>query len=291
MSALATPDRLADLRRAVAVLEGRLPTGMAPSARGDDPTGDLALPLGLAALDGRLGPAGGLAFGALHEIVSDDGRDAAAVAGFASALLVRLLDRRDGRLVWISTAEARRESGALHAPGLRLFGLDPGRLVEVTAERPEEALWAFEEALGCRGTAAVVAEIPGRPAALDLTATRRLALRAAPLGTRADGGFGLLLRVGGPAQTTAAATRWRVSAAPSRPFDGFSDGLGRPAFRLDLEKNRDGRLGRFDLEWDPHARRFGALPSHSGRVAAEPSDRPAAAANGRLLAFPGAGRA
>lgn len=286
MPALETTDRLADLRRAVAVLEGRRPLS------GPGETADLAaLPFGLPTLDRRLGPAGGLALGALHEIVCDGARDGAAASGFAGALLARLTTRRAGRLVWITTAEARRETGRLHAQGLRLFGLDPARLVEVAAERPEEALWAFEEALGCRGSAAVVAEIPGAPAVLDLTATRRLALRAAPTGD-GIGGFGLLLRVGGRAQTTAAATRWRVATAPSRPFPGFADGLGRPAFRLDLEKNRDGRLGRFDLEWDPHVRRFGSLPAHSGGASAPSFDRPTASADGgRLLAFPGSGHA
>jgi protein ImuA len=289
MPALAAADRLADLRRAVAALEGR-PSADA-FARGDPRPFEAALSFDIPALDARLGPAGGLAFGSLHEIVCDGTRDAAAVTGFASALLARLLARRDGRFVWITTAEARRETGPLHPPGLRLFGLDPARLVEVAAERPEEALWAFEEALASPGSAAVVAEIPGHPAVLDLTATRRLALRAAA-GESGPGGFGLLLRVGGRPQTTAAATRWRVSAVPSRPLAGFRDGLGRPAFRLDLEKNRDGRLGRFDLEWDPHARRFGSLPAHSGRLSAEPADRSAAPApGGRLLAFPSAGRA
>lgn len=289
MPALAASDRLADLRRTVAALEGRSVAevfdGGAPRAR------DASLAFGIPALDARLGPIGGLACGALHEIVCDDARDAAAVTGFTAALLARLLARRDGRLVWITTAEARRETGPLHAPGLRLFGLDPARLVAVAAERPEEALWAFEEALAAPGSVAVVAEIPGNPAVLDLTATRRLALRAAA-GENGPGGFGLLLRVGGRPQTTAAATRWRVSAAPSRALAGFHDGLGRPAFRLDLEKNRDGRLGRFDLEWDPHARRFGSLPAYSGRASAESSDRPAApAVGGHLLAFLRAGRA
>jgi len=289
MPALATPDRLVDLRRAVAALEGR--PAAAVFEAGASHGLDGAIAFGIPALDARLGPTGGLACGALHEIVCDGARDAAAVTGFTTALLARLFARRDGRLVWITTAEARRETGPLHAPGLRLFGLDPARLVAVAAERPEEALWAFEEALASPGAVAVVAEIPGNPAALDLTATRRLALRAAAAES-GPGGLGLLLRVGGRPQTTAAATRWRVSAAPSRPLAGFHDGLGRPAFRLDLEKNRDGRLGRFDLEWDPHARRFGSLPAHSGRASAESSDRPAAPAmGGRLLAFPRAGRA
>lgn len=277
-------ERLAGLRREIAALEGRPAASLRLEAEVVAQARDDVLPFGVEAVDRRLG-GGGLALGALHEIACDESREAGAVTGFAAALIARLLERRPGRVLWIVAAEARREVGRLDGPGLAALGLDPGRLVEVAAADAVEALWAFEEGLACRGTAAVVAEIPGRPAALDLTATRRLALRA---GSGGDGGraFGLLLRVGGPAQTTAAATRWRVGAARSRPLDGFAPGLGRPAFRLDLEKNRDGRLGTFDLEWSSHDRRLALLPSHPGSASAAASDRPAASAGeGRVLAF------
>lgn len=269
---------LAELRRAVAAIEGR------PTVGGGHVHGEPAIaPLvdfGLATIDRRLGPLGGLAAGSLHEIVCDESRAAGALAGFLAALLARLVERRKDRILWISTAEARRETGGLHAPGLAAFGLDPGRLVEIAVARPEEALWAAEEALACRGSAAVVVELPGNPRVLDLTATRRLALRAA------DGGaLGLLARVGGSAGTTAAVTRWRVGARASRPFGDFPEGLGRPAFRLTLEKNRDGRLGDFEIEWDPHDRRFALLPAHSGASSSPSADRSAATAGGRILPF------
>ncbi len=292
-------ERLAALKREIAAIEGR-PVALARPgafagaegrarmiaaaggaeascvASAVDLAGD-ALPFGVEAIDRRLG-AGGLTLGALHEIACDESREAGAVTGFSAALLARLLEHRAGRVLWISTAEARREAGRLDAPGLAALGLDPGRVGEVRVEGPTEALWAFGGGLACRGTAAVVAEIPGRPAALDLTATRRLALRAG--GGADEGGrvLGLLLRVAGPAQTTAAATRWRVSAARSRPLGGFAPGLGRPAFRLELEKNRDGRLGSFDVEWSSHDRRFEFLPAHPGAVPAATGDRPAASA-------------
>ncbi len=286
---IGTTGRLAALKQAVAAIEGRRVAFTRPGAEPSAGTAAIAadphpgLDFGLDLLDRRLGPGGGLAFGALHEIACDETRDVGALTGFATALIARLLDRRGGRVVWITTAEARREGGGPHAPGLAAFGLDPGRRIDVAVERPEEALWAFEEAVACPGTAAVVAEIPGRPAVLDLTATRRLALRAADDGGR---GFALLARASGPAQTTAAATRWRVAARSSRPIGGFVLGLGRPAFRLDLEKNREGRLGRFDIEWNPHDRRFLALPPDPGAVPAPAADRPpASAGGGRVLAF------
>jgi len=255
-------------------------------APGRAAAGAEVLGFGVEAIDRRLG-AGGLLLGALHEIACDESREAGAVTGLAAALLARLVERRAGRVLWIVAAEARREAGRLDGPGLAALGLDPGRLVEVAAPGTSEALWAFEEGLACRGTAAVVAEIPGRPAALDLTATRRLALRAGTGGGEGGGRpLALLLRVGGPAQTTAAATRWRVRAARSRALDGFAPGLGLPAFRLELEKNRDGRLGGFEVEWSCHDRCFALLPAHSGAVPADASDRPAApAGEGRVLAF------
>lgn len=273
-------ERLAGLQRQIAALEGRPASRLAGAAC----ESETVLSFGVEAVDRRLA-GGGLALGALHEIVCDESRAAGGVAGFAVALLARHFARRSGRVLWIVADEARRETGRLDGPGLAALGLDPGRLAEVAAADATEALWAFEEGLACRGTAAVIAEIPGRPAALDLTATRRLALRAA--GGAAGGRvLSLLLRVGAAAQTTAAATRWRVGAARSRPLDGFAPGLGRPAFHLDLEKNRDGRLGTFDLEWSSHDRCFAFLPAHPGAVPAAARDRPAApAGEGRILAF------
>jgi protein ImuA len=301
---------LAELRRAVAAIEGRptvwsdpgtgergtraamrttterhdaVPGGIAAAAPALAPLVDFGLP----GLDRRLGPLGGLAPGSLHEIVCDESRGAGALVGFLAALLARLAERRPGRILWIATGSARRETGGLHPPGLAAFGLDPNRLVEAVVGTPEDALWAAEEALTCRGTAAVVIEIPGNPRVLDLTATRRLALRAA-----AAGSLGLLARVAGAGGTTAAVTRWRVGGRASRPFADFPEGLGRPAFRLTLEKNRDGRLGDFEIEWDPHDRRFALLPAHSGAAAPSPADRPAAADGARILPFdrPGTGR-
>jgi protein ImuA len=292
---------LAELRRAVAAIEGRPMVWTDPGERGAraamretieradaGPRGDVAtepalaplVDFGLPSLDRRLGALGGLAAGTLHEIVCDESRGAGALAGFLAALLARLTARRPGRILWISTGAARRETGGLHPPGLAGFGLDPDRLVEAAVATPEDALWAAEEALACRGTAAVVIEIPGNPRVLDLTATRRLALRAA-----AAGSLGLLARVGGSGGTTAAVTRWRVGGRASRPFADFPEGLGRPAFRLTLEKNRDGRLGDFEIEWNPHDRRFALLPAHSGAAASSPADRPAAADGARVLPF------
>jgi protein ImuA len=217
---------------------------------------------------------GGLSLGALHEIRSAEIRGAGAAHGFAAAV-VALLACSDSRpVLWISEAGAAREAGTPYGPGLARFGLDPGRLLIVGVRKPGEALWVFEEGLRCTGLAAVVAEVWGNPAILDLTASRRLALRA-----RDSGVTGLLLRPGGAAESGAACTRFEVAPRPAKDAE-FSFSIGQPAWRLQLERNRLGPTGTFDLEWN-HAERVFA-PARAAALPVAPSaisaDRPARAA-------------
>lgn len=153
------------------------------------------LAFGLPALDDHLG--GGLPRGCLHEVAGavDDG----AALGFCVALLGRLAAERP--VLWC------QPDFDLYAPGLAAAGLDPARLIVVTARRPADRLWALEEGLRCPALAAVLGEVD----ALDLTAARRLQLAA-----ETGGVTGLVLRAGGPAATVnVAATRWRVTAVPA----------------------------------------------------------------------------
>ena len=152
----------------------------------------------------------------------------------------------------------------LYGPGLTAFGLPMERLLLLRVARPVDALWAMEEGLKSR---VLFAELTEDGAAADLTATRRLALAA-----RDGGGLGFLLRHRISPEASAAATRWDIAAAPSKP-DAFG-GLGRTAFTLSLVKNRRGSLGRWTLEWDHHERTFSPL---SLGLAETAPDRPARA--------------
>ena len=219
--------------------------------------------------------AGGLRRNALHEIRGDTTRDCSAATGFAAALLARLADDDDRPILWVVEEAAIREGGFPHGPGLGGFGLDTGRLVVVVTRRPGETLWVFEEGLRCAGLAAVLAELRGQPRELDLTASRRLALRA-----RDSGVMGLLLRQAGGAEPGAASTRWLVAPRPAATLDDYPAGIGRPAWRLTLERNRLGATGSFDLEWD-HDRRSFALAGPSLSLA-----RPALSADGPDLPRP-----
>ncbi len=228
------------------------------------------LPLAIPKLDAVLG--GGLRRAALHELRTDESRNAAAMTGFAVALLSRLAVDDARPLLWIVEQAVGMETGLPYGGGLRNFGLDPSRLIVVRVRRPIDALWVFEEGLRCSGVAAVIAEFAGNPRSLDLTASRRLALRAAESGVT-----GLLLRPSAHSEPGAASTRWRISPMPSGLDAEYPDGIGRPAWRLALERNRHGITGVFDVEWNHEQRSFapaGIAPAHPRPLAAIPVDRP-----------------
>jgi protein ImuA len=134
------------------------------------------LPFGVAAIDGAL-PGGGLALGAVHEIIGEGGpvHDAPPTAGFAAGILARL---GDGPMLWC----LRRAD--LYGPGLMAHGLDPSRLVLVTAARDDEILWAVEEGLRA-GPASGLAAVVGELGRLPMVAGRRLQLAAERSGVTA----------------------------------------------------------------------------------------------------------
>jgi protein ImuA len=196
------------------------------------------LPLGAPALDAAL-PGGGLARAGVHEILPErTAWDDGAAAGFACAVLGRLMAAAAGPVLWI----ARRCD--LYAPGLAAFGVDPDRLLIARAGDDAAVLWALEEALRCPALAGALGEV-GR---LDRTAARRLQLAA-----EAGGVFGLTLlrrRVAprGRSEPSAAGTRWRVGA---RAGGGASDGgPGRARWRLELLRCRGRPPADFEVEWD-----------------------------------------
>jgi protein ImuA len=233
------------------------------------------LPFGVAAIDRAL-PSGGLPLGALHEVLGAgaDEEDGAAAAGFIAGILARL-----GAEGPEATGKAGSGAGLvlwclkrpdLYGPGLLAHGLDPARVVLVTARRGAEALWVAEEALRAgseAGLAAVVAEA-GR---LPMVAGRRLQLAAERTGLTAF----LLRRWPTAAEAaaererpSAASTRWRVAALPllsltlsqqnPLPTRGrgsdiaatglLGTGVGRSRWRVELLRVRGGMPGSWETE-------------------------------------------
>jgi len=201
-------------------------------------------------------PGGGLPLGCWHELGGEglETETAASAAAFVAALATPLARR--GTVVWVM----RRDD--LHAPGLAGLGFPVAALIQVRVKDDTEGLTAMAEALGTSGVSLVIGEVE----AVDLVAGRRLQLACERSGAtgfvlhrRPFGGLGR-----GGANGTAAATRWRVAAAPSEPTPG-EPGLGAPRWRAELERCRGGRTGQWILE-----KTDGEIPL---RVVAELGDR------------------
>ncbi|WP_371348665.1 ImuA family protein [Ancylobacter sp. IITR112] len=232
---------------------------------------------------GAAGPeAGGvrLARGALHEVQAVANADMPAATGFVLALAQRARPGGAGEgrpLVWVRQDMAEVEFGRLDAPGFAALGLDPARLLLVRARDGAEVLRAAGDAVRCAGLGGLLIEIWGTPKALDLTATRRLGLRASSSGVTS-----FLLHAAAQPAPTAVATRWRVAPAASLPLEG--DAPGAPAFRATLLRHRGGEGGRpveggdWTLEWDHEACTFRDLDPLSRAVVPVPAGRPDRAA-------------
>jgi protein ImuA len=208
---------------------------------------DAALP------QGRLDPHG------LHDITAETARLWPSAIGFGLALLGRLSLPDNKAILWCQSRRMVQEAGRLYGHGLAAFGIDPARLLLVSAAREKDALWAVEEGLRTEGLAAVIGEVDGG----DFTATRRLALACLEYRMPA-----LLLRPPAKAAAgSAAATRWCIAAHP-----GATDPLDarmplHPRWRIELLKCRGGRPGAWTVEWSYATHRFSLAAGLADRTA------------------------
>lgn len=219
-------------------------------------------------LDAALG--GGLACGRLHELFAASADDAASAAGFAAMLALRALAPGKA-LLWLRTDSAERRSGCFHAPGLAELGGDPDAVLLALAPDDVALLRCAADAARCAGLGVMIAECWGHPRALDLTASRRLALAAEKSGVTL-----LLLRIDAEVTPSAADTRWRVGAAPSQALE--ANAPGPVALEIELLRRRAGPAGmRWRVEWDRDQRIFRRIrePALSGAVVPLPANRPA----------------
>jgi protein ImuA len=169
------------------------------------------LSFGLPSIDQRL-PQGGLALGALHEMI--EGGPSAEFAGAATLFVAGIAARLKGPVLWCLS---RRD---LFAPGLMNAGLHPDRVIYAETFREREVLAVMEEGLREQGLAAVVGEVTR----LGLTASRRLQLAAEASGV--------------PGLPSAAVTRWRI--APFASHAPPTSGLGRARWHVELLRCRGG---------------------------------------------------
>lgn len=191
----------------------------------------------------------------LSEIFAGNGRDAGAI-GFALAQA-----RGDKPLLWVQDRMSILETGRPYPPGMS------ADLIHVEARDAKAVLWAMEEGLRCTALGAVIGEIRGNPAALDFTATRRLAVAAEAHGVPAT-----LILFGGQPNLSGARRRWHVTSRPSLTHPHDERAPGSPTWLLDLFRARGCRPGRWEAAYEEDRLRI--LPGfQDGELAAEHAKR------------------
>ena len=249
-------DHLAMLRRNLASIAG-----------GRLLSGDKRIVTGHGELDAALG--GGLTRGRMHELFAVEAGDGPSAAGFAAMIALRTVGRL-APIFWLRTDEAERRGGLVHAPGLIELGGDPDSLVLGQAPDAKAMLRVAADAARCPGLGALIVEVHGQCPALDLTASRRLALAVEQSGVTL-----LLLRLEAEPVPSAANTRWAVRSTPSEALE--ANAPGAPTFEIELLRRRSGPAGmRWRLEWNRDRLSF-IDPALFGAVVPLSSRRPAAA--------------
>lgn len=198
----------------------------------------------------------------LSELFADSPRD----GGWAGFLLGQVDTTRP--LLWVQERMAILESGRVHPPGLGAPGFGFADLIHVEARDSKAALWAMEEGLRCAAIGAVIGEIWGDPAALDFTATRRLAVAAERHGVAA-----WLVRLGGSANLSGARMRWRVASGPSlmHPLDPRAPGAA--VWACELFRARGAAPGKWVVTHEPGTDQQGGRAAGGFHLVAAPGDR------------------
>jgi protein ImuA len=207
------------------------------------------LPIGADMLDAALG--GGLALGGVTEVVPAAFMDEPVSLHFAFACMAKALHQRCGDLVVIEDASRGqgwgRAWGQLYGPGLQKLGVCPSRILLIRAPDVQSFHACVEDAARTFGLAGVLA-VSGSKAGFSLAGARRVQLAA-------EQAHSLVLTVQGLRTSAFAPARARlvIASRPCRPvlLGTALPGLGPPAWRLHLERARNGaRPQTFDLEYD-----------------------------------------
>lgn len=200
--------------------------------------------------DGGLGsirnafPNASFPLGAIHEFFCNGLEGVSASSGFIAGIVSSIM-QDGGVVIWISSSQM------IFPPALKLFGIEPDKVIFICLKKENEILWAMEEALRCDGLAAVIAEIPE----LSFTASRRF-----QLAVEQSHVTGFIIRRNPRNLATACVTRWKITPLPSKLEEGMP-GVGFPRWNVELLKVRNGTPGKWELEWSGRFRQVTRLAS------------------------------
>ena len=182
-----------------------------------------------------------------HELLAAAPGDECIMLAFAFSMAAKALGDTSKSLCFCGPVSEEQERGELYGSGLAGLGIQPERLLMITAAKEKDLLWTIEEAVSSGAFGAVIGTLGPKERLYDFAASRRLKLRVtakeAPL-------FLIRHRTGGGA--TAAHGRWRVSALPSRSQGqhGSYPLLGPPRLQLGLERMGGLPPQAWEMEFD-----------------------------------------
>ncbi len=242
-----------------------------------------SMPFGIESLD--LALAGGLALGRVHMLCGIM-RENAAVTGFVSCILVRLLKhlsaggKAAGPIVW---CPASGHDG-LYGHGLAALGLNPAQLLVVDTPNPTSRLAALDDIVRTDGLTAVIAEYGDVQKSPDywMRLIRRLQLSA-------EASHTTVFLLGAPLSASGCETVWHV--APARLAYHASTMTAvrlqqswHPVWKLTLQRARGGYSFYSHIEWSVLSEQFMELvvSTHTDTSEKSLSDR----ASHHVLAAP-----
>lgn len=170
----------------------------------------------------------------IHEFMACGAEDLAVTGGFISGLLAPLM-YAGGITFWISAKQT------VFPQALKSFGIEPDKIIFIYLKKDIDILWVMEEALKCKGLAAVIGEVQE----LNFTASRRL-----QLAVEQSQATGFIIKSNTQSlHTTACNTRWKISSLQSESADNMP-GVGLPRWNVQLIKVRNGQPGNWKIEFD-----------------------------------------
>lgn len=140
--------------------------------------------------------------GGFHELIGASPGDETIALAFALSFAART----PKNLCFCSAGGEAQERGDLYGHGLAALGIQPERMLMITAAKEKDLLWTLEEAVASVAFGAVVGSLGSTERLYGFAASRRLKLRAAASRTplfllrhRSNGGAPNFGRIGGAA--------------------------------------------------------------------------------------------
>ena len=178
-------------------------------------------------------PDGRFPTAAVHEFISYATEEAAATVGFMSGILGRLM-QKGGACLWVTP------KNTVFPPALVQYGIEPHRIIFAEISKPKDLLWTVEEGLKCEALCAVVGDL----SELGFTESRRLQLAVEQSKIP-----GFIHRQKPRSENTVACyTRWKIKPLPSNAIQDLP-GIGYPRWEVQLMKVRNGKPGKWIVEW------------------------------------------